>query len=236
MLKRTLLTMCAALMLCTFGASQAFGSFIIAVSLDGGATKTVVASGSDFTPLAGSTSFSGFTIDFLTATSTNGSPMSKLLTSNLSVMHTGGVATDVLSIFVTQTNYTLPAGPFLSMVSSAGGSSPTASNNPVLTGIFQAYYDAGNALYGTGNTNGLQNASVNGGSYLTGDAYGLFANSGLYSVTSQLNIVLALDATTNVTTSISLTAVPVPTGLVLAASAVPLVGFGWLRRRRIAKA
>lgn len=234
MLRRTLLSMGAMLMMSVLSASQAYGSFIIAVSLNGGA-KTVVASGADFTPLIGSVNFGGYTSDFSSASSANAN-LSKLLTSNLNITNVGNSTNDVLNIFVTQTNYSLPTGPFIEMQSSAAGSSPNAANNPVMAGIFQAYFDASNTPFGMSSTNGLQSATANGASYDTGSNFGIFPNPGMYSVTSQLNVVLGLRESTNINTSISLTAMPVPAGLVLVATAAPLIGFGWLRRRRLISA
>jgi hypothetical protein len=202
--------------------------------VNGGAI-TVVASGSDFQ--AGGIFFSGvygdFTVSILGGTSNNGATMSNLLSSTTSVTNNDGTG-KVLNLYVTQTNYTLPAGSPLVFESGLGGSL-IGGSTVGLTGIFQAYADAGNNAFGTTDfTNGPQNATQTGTTFDTGSAASLFNRAGSYSLTSVASLEINGGGTVNYSDHINVTATPAPAGVVLALTGLPFLGIGtWLRRRKV---
>lgn len=215
--------------------ASARADFNIYLQEDGGAI-TLVGSGADFTAASFTGTFGDFKVSIFGATSDNGASLSDLLSSTTSVENLSG-STHTLSLYASQTNYTLPTTTKLNVESGLGGSISTGTVG--LTGIFQAYADANNNLLGFGDfTNGPQNANLNGSTFDTGSATGVFnRDAGPYSLTSVANLTLSGHGKVNYSDHINVTAVPVPAGLVLVLSAMPVLGIGtWLRRRKAVEA
>jgi hypothetical protein len=125
-----------------------------------GVARTVVASGADFASVNFSGTYGDFTVNVFGGAAHNGlqaGTFSDLLSSTTVVINNSG-STATLNLFVTETNYTLSAGPNLNVESGLGGSVSTGTL--ALNGIFQAYADKNNNLNGlTDFTNGVQNAN-----------------------------------------------------------------------------
>jgi hypothetical protein len=196
--------------------------------VNGGAV-TVVGTAADFSAVSFTGTYGGYTITILGGSSDNGATLSDLLQSTTSVTNNSGA--NALHLYVTQTNYNLPAGSPLTITSSLGGSITTPTLG--LTNIFQAYADSTNHAFGTGGfTNGLQSATASGTSYDTGTAAGSFTRSGEYSLTSEVNFALSVGGKANYSSQVNVTSVPEPSTMALAGlGALGLIGFG-LRRRK----
>jgi hypothetical protein len=207
--------------------------------VNGGAI-TVVATAADFTSVTFTGTYGSFSVKVQGGSADNGATLSDLLQSTTSVTNTTG-STATLHLWVTETDYTLPPGDLLQVQSSLGGSVtiPTLG----LTGIYQGYADKGNNLFGVGDfTTGLQSATfVSPGSYATGTATGNFSriDGNPYSLTSVVNFTLSGGGHANYAgqENVFPSPAPAPAGLLLALTALPLLGaHGWLRRRKAVKA
>jgi hypothetical protein len=180
-----------------------------------------------------------FLINFFGAASTNAASESDLMSSTTSIKNLASKS-HTLTIYVSQDDYSLPgsAGSTLVMTSHIGGTVMTGGVGQTLT--FQSYSNNSNGLFDTtgATTTGPQSpvVSVTHSSYDSEpDPSTLFARtSGLYSVTTSNAITLVVGGTLNfaTTTTLELSAIPAPAGLVLALTAVPALAVGgWLRRR-----
>lgn len=100
----------------------------------------------DFKP-AGDISFTGtvgdFSVTFFGSVAQNAKTLSDLMTSSTTVQNTDAAKSHKLTIYVAQSNFTLPPGPFLNMTSHIGGSVTTGGPGQSLT--FQSYANATNA-------------------------------------------------------------------------------------------
>jgi len=204
------------------------------IYLDSGSGQTLVATGNaDFGIASFSGTYNGFVVKVLAATSDNGATLSDLQSSTLSVQNTNA-STKTLTVTVTQTNYSLPAGTPLFVESGLSGS--ISSGTLGMTGIFQAYADKNNAVQGTGGfTNGVQNGIQSGSTYDTGSKIGLFNRTAgsPYSLTTVSTLMMSAGGKVNLSSTVNVTPVPAPAGVVLALSSLPFLGIGtWLRRRR----
>jgi len=225
---------------CVVGsASPAKAAFAMYLQFDGGPITQVagnsVGTGSDFGVISyngtygtGGTTGTEFAIQALSGSATNVSPQSDLLGSTLRITNTTG-STQTLHIYLSQTNYTQPTGNPLRVESGMSGTNNTGTVNPA--NVFQAWLDASNTLLGMpGVGNGLQSANVTGTTWDTGSAVGNFARAGMYSLTSEVNLVMSAGAVINFSNHVNVTnATPAPAGLVLVASMLPFVAV--LRRR-----
>lgn len=216
-------------------ATPARAAFEIALQEAGvnGGAPLVVASGADFSNISFNGTFGDFTVDVLGGSSHNGATLSDLLSSTTRVTNNSGT-TQTLTIIVSQTNYTLPVGSTMAVESGLGGSVSTGTLT--MTNIFQAYADAGNTLRGTtAFTTGSQTATPNGSTFDTGSATGTFLRTGSYSLTTITTFTLSGGGVANFSSHENLnapSAVPVPSGLVLALTGIPVLGLGaWVRRR-----
>jgi hypothetical protein len=200
---------------------------------DGVGVRHVVATAASFTAATFSGTYGDFKVTVVSGSSDNGATLSDLLSSDTLVTNNSSTE-KTLKLWVTQTDYSLPAGSPLTVESSLGGSVNTGSIK--LTGIFQAYADKNNHLFGTTDfTNGLQNASKKGSTFQTGSAIGHFTrNPGHYSLTSVTVFDLSGKGKANYSSQVNVDPAPAPAGVVLALSALPFLGIGtWLRRRKV---
>jgi hypothetical protein len=208
-------------------------------SVNGGAITTVASVPGFGAPATFSGPVDGFTVSLTAGTSFNSATHSFLINSTSVVTNTSGT-TDTLNLWVTEDGYTLPAGSLLNVESGFTDLTvPPATINQ--NGVYQAYADSGNNLYGTSDfTNGPQTAiqiAPGSNQFSTTNAVGLFSRSGPYSLTSVANISgLALNQTTSYTSQIDVTVAPLPatasTGLALLAGLGILGGVSVLRRHR----
>lgn len=210
--------------------NRASAAFEIYAQQDGGAI-TLLDSDSDFGTAIFNGTFGDFRISVFAATSQNAAAGSDLFSSTVKVTNTDD-ATHTLTLYASQTNYTLPAGSPLIVRSQLGGSMSVGTTlNP--TGIFEAFFDDDNALLGMdlADSNGLQNADFDEQSFDTGTASGLFDRDGSYSLTSVTNLTISGGGEVGFQNSITVSAVPEPGSLVLCGLGAGLVGFyGWRRR------
>jgi len=217
-----------------FASSRADAALQIALQQAGvnGGAITVVASGADFTSAAFGGTYGDFTVQVFGGASSNTASLSDLLSSTTRVTNNSG-STATLNLYVTQSNYTLPVGTPLNVESGMGGSVNVGTVG--LTGIFQAYADANNNLFGIADfTNGPQNATQSGSSFDTGSAIGLFNRTGNYSLTSVVRFTLSGGGQANYSSHVNVTAVPEPGSMLLLGSG--LFGLAGAARRRLKKA
>jgi hypothetical protein len=229
-----------ALVALLFSASPSRADLELALSEDGG-SRTVVATGASFTAASFTGNFGGatgndFTVTILGGSSSNGATLSDLLSSTVRVTNNTG-AQHTLQIFLTQTDYTLPAGTPLSVESGLGGTVNVGTVG--LKGIFQGYADRNNGLFGTSDfTNGPQDAKLTGSTLDTGSATGSFPRTAgqSYSLTSITTLAMSGGGSLNYANHINVTStavVPAPAGLVLAASGAVALALARLRRRKV---
>jgi hypothetical protein len=142
-------------------------------------------------------------------------------------------ATHTLHINVSAQDFTSPSSPpspALDLADTVSGSGIDGT----LSGTFQGFADASNALFGTGFKGQLLNFAVSGQSQsfsADGLAHG-FASGPKYSETILSSYTLGGGTSMTLTGGNTQTMVPVPAGLVLALSGLPFLGLPLLRRRR----
>ncbi len=196
---------------------KAAALFQLALEEPGVLGLTVVASGASFgpqiaVPLTGT--FGDFGYSFFSATANNGAGGSNLL-SSVTEINSLTPGTHVLNLYVTNQDYTLTAGPQLSVTSDMGG---TYGSEPGFTGsaTFRMWADAGNGLFTIPGTfsNGLQTttpASGGGVAFMTGTPTGVFTRgAGPYSLTQRTTLTLTGVGDVNYSTHVRLTSVPEP--------------------------
>jgi hypothetical protein len=200
--------------------------------VNGGAIFTV-GSVPDFTSGSFTGTYGDFTVTIFGGASDNGQTLSDLLSSTTSVTNNSGTS-KTLNLWVSQTDYTLPAGTPLRVESGMGGSVNTGTLT--LTNMYQAYADKNNLAYGTGDfTNGPQTGVMTGSTFQTGSMVGSFDRTAGqdYSLTSLTAFTLSGNGKANFSNEIDVTAIPEPTTPVTAFTSLGLLGaLGWLRRRR----
>jgi len=215
-------------------AHATFKLFLQEAGVNGGAI-TEVASGADFTSIQvgfpTAFTYGDFEVKVLSGSSDNAATLSDPLSSTNSVKNVSG-SVKTLSIYVSQTNYTLPADPKLSVESGMGGSVNTGTL--VLTNIFQAFADKNNTILGMSDySNGPQNATQTGSTFDTGSASGTFNRTGNFSLTSVATVTLSSGGVINYSNHINVTA-PAPAGVLLVLTGLPFLGIGtWLRRGKV---
>jgi len=220
-----------------FAASQAAEARTLALALseDGGPVFTQVVSGGSFQ--AGGVVFGGifgdFTVTVLGGAANNGAALSSLLSSTTSITNNTGV-THTLHLWVSETDYSLPAGTPLNVEAGLGGSM-TQTTTLGMNGIFQAWGDNNNVLFGQpASTTGPINASQNLTTFDTGSRLFVFNRTNpLFSLTSVANFTLSGNGTANFSDHVNLTAVPEPASMVLLGSGLLGLAMSARRRRKV---
>jgi hypothetical protein len=140
---------------------------------------------------------------------------------------TGGAA----SLAASATGFTAPTGNPLFLVSDLNGN---GHGTGTMTG--QSYVDTNNGLFAT--SGGGVSSSGPQGPFPINSGYGNTVSTSFngstppYSLTSQLNFNLSTNSNTSGDMQSTVTT-PAPAALVLALSGLPVLGFGFLRRRRL---
>ncbi len=212
------LVLLAGLLMCGLVvASPAMATFTLSLQEDAGPVSTQTFT--DFVAAQWAPSpvvFGDYTITQFGANPINGSVGGDLLSSVVTVQANTSVA-HTLTMTVTETNYTFPAGAVPVVVQSQMGGQWTSGTG---TASFQAYFDATNAAPAVAFTNGLQNANFTGTSFDTGSVFGNTAKgAGAYSLTSVTKFNTNGLGMLNDSNGISVRPVPEPMSLLL-------LGFG----------
>jgi hypothetical protein len=235
--KRALGIAMAGSVVCLLGARSAkagvLNIYLSEAGVDGGTPQIEDSVATSF-PTAGIANgqftgqFGDFYVDVVTSESINIASQSDLISATTSVLDNGVPAT--LSLYITETDYALPAGSSLFMTSQLGGSINTPTLG--LTGIFQGYADASDAVLGMGGfSTGPQSATANGQSFDTGTASGFFNRSGNFSLTSVATLSMGSGALVNYSDNVRLTAAPLPATVWSGSAIFGLLGVSQIARR-----
>jgi hypothetical protein len=201
-----------------FASTRADAALQISLQESGvnGGAITSVGTGADFTATSFTGVYGDFNVTIFGGSSDNGlagGTRSDLLSSTTNIVNNSG-STKTLTMYVSQTNYTLPTGSQLKVESGMSGTVNFGTLS--LTNIFQAYADKNNGLNSlTDFTNGPQTGVPSGSTFDTGSATGLFSRTGMYSLTSVVTLVLSAGASVNISDHINVTAVPEPGSMLL---------------------
>lgn len=199
----------------------------------GGGTGTGTAVGNTDT-------FSGTVGDFavtvsIATSNSPGSPSLAYTTGSAITITNNGANTETLQILSSANGFTSPSSPPpLNVTDTVSGS---VTSGTIVSGNAQGFASLTNALGAeTFASTKLVIATVPGGTSFSanGDVGGFNATS-TYSLTFVENITLSAGGTVTVTGGNVETVVPAPAGLVLALAGLPVLGLGYLRRRRQAQ-
>lgn len=144
---------------------------------------------------------------------------------NYSITRTAGGAPETLTLEISDTDFTTsPIG--MNML--YGG-----TNGSGVTSSFLAGTGLNNTEFNTGDANGTV-GPFGSGAFSGTSGFGVPNNSGNYSLT--ISVTIVNNGSTGVSSGdANINAVPAPAGLLLAATGLPMLGFGtWIRRRRAA--
>lgn len=215
---------------------MASADFVLALQQDGGVI-TPVATGPSFTPLTASGILGDFAYTFFSATGENSATGSNLLSSTTQIRSLSA-DTHTLNMYVSNTDYTLPADLELAVRSGMGGTYG-AEQNFTAGATFQMWADAANGLLSmpVPFTNGLQVAippTGNSTTFDTGpDPTGIFTRlAGPYSLTTLTRITTTGLGDMNYATHVLVAAVPEPGLLLIGLMGAGLMGLYIGARRK----
>jgi hypothetical protein len=169
----------------------------------------------------------------ITDSNSPGTTVATIDLSSLTIVNQSG-ATNTLKILNGDTGFTSPTGATGSLESSISASA-SGQNTGTATVVWSSFFDNTNAQFGT--QQGIPGEPVTltiapgktKSSDLTGSVGPVTAP---YSLTESASITLAAgDKTTDLSGVTTLT-VPVPAGIALVLSGMPVLGLGWWRARR----
>lgn len=211
-------------------AGATFQIFAQEAGVNGGAI-TSIGSAADFTSVSFTGTYGDFALTIFGAKSDNGAALSDLLKGTVKIENTADT-TKTITLYASQTNYTLPLGATLKVESGVSGT--VNSGTLTGTGVFQAYADKNNNLLGTGDfTNGPQSVVFNGSTFDSGSANGVFTRDATpYSVTSVTTAQISAHGSGNFSSHINLIATPEPGTLTLFAGLFFGLGGSALYRSR----
>jgi hypothetical protein len=214
-------------------------------SVSGATMNGVALSGGTFTPVAGTMTISGLVISpsgttggfkvntTVTDSNSPGSSVATIDFSSLSIKNQSG-ASGTLSVLNGDTGFTSPTGAKGTLESSISASA-AAANGSNATVKWASFIDTTNAQFGTqqGIAGEPVTLTIAHGGTKSSDLFGSVTPTPTpYSMTEQLSITLANgDSLTDLSGVTNLT-VPVPAGIALVLSGMPVLGLGWLRARR----
>jgi len=138
-----------------------------------------------------------------------------------------------ITITVSAQDFTSPVSPSLQVLDTVSGSVATGS---LISGSAQGFADSSNALFGEGFASTLLQFGPNssGTSFSVNGNVGGFNSGPKYSLTFTETFTLAGNSSLTLTGGNVQTALPEPTSLMAAFTAVPFLGLGaWLRRRKL---
>lgn len=194
-------------------------AIFVGVSLNGGAITTVASS------VSGQVVFSSTVGSYTYSVSATGYPtlsQPQLQTNSIDVY--GGNASDVITLYVTQTDLNPINGSLLSKFTY----NPGSPSSPADTSVLSTYVDAGNNLYG-GTL--LSSASFADGTLQTAQDVQAVSTANLFSETTKYVIKLSNGASVNDTINLSAAAVPEPASWAMMVGGFGLLGSA-LRRKR----
>jgi hypothetical protein len=190
--------------------------------------------------------FGDFTLTGLAASQSNGSKVSDLESTDLTITNNTNAA-HTLTIQTYANDFTLPAGSPLNLSSSAGGNNiigSSATTNMTHQGWINNANTGIDAPPGPGvpgltppmeTSPGSQAPTYNGMSFDNGTLTTLFTRSGtFFSLTSQASVNVGGGEEIHFTETLTVTATPAPAAIVLALTGLPVLGGVCWRRRRSA--
>lgn len=157
---------------------------------------------------------------------------------NSDVLNTSST-TDTLKVAVSATGFSTPGGVGVELINTVSG---TIASGTVSNGNFTSYVDTSNTLFGTSGATVFSTPAVTFSGTGPTSFSGTTVNNNIVTVGSNYSITAVGSYTTTGGSEILFsggegeTVVPAPSGLTLALSGFPLLGFGgwfWGRKRRV---
>jgi hypothetical protein len=221
-------------------ASPAAATIEVDYSIDGGA-RTFGAASATNTVIWTQTGLGGLfdvTLSFNTSNAP-GTPQLATVTGSQNQVFTTATYSGEhhLTFFISANGFTSPQSPPPTQLSVAATTLLANSVNPVVT-TYTGFASTSNALFDMSQTSTpTGNYSANGqfGSGSGSALSSLFSpNGATYSLTKRLDLDITGPAgITNLSSNLQVTPTPVPAGIVMALSGMPVLGIGaWMRRRR----
>lgn len=237
-MKRTFgIFLAAVAMMCVLSSGSAEGAFKIRLS-DGSSTVTITDQGTgDVNAAVGgityidSSSFAGWTLTVTTGQSKpiTGDPFTAVVTTSLTFTYVGG-GTGTLTVDLTDTDFVLPPYPSAVVTNSA----QTNAGSLLYTSYVQSGVGGNTEFGGIDNNTGTIITNVTGpvtGGPVVTSVGGPISNPFSISTQSVLTMSGPASGSIDVRTTV---VVPAPAGVVLALTAVPFLGLGYIRRRKAA--
>jgi len=233
--------------------APARANFAVTVFVDGVNQNVSLDAGSDDNSFGVHANVTDFKVSIDALSNWAGSQSGSLMSSNSNNKVTtnfgpsGG--THTIEIVISENGWLAPTGSPLLVSNSAGGSIGSSGNSISVAATNQGFLDTSNALATTSSPGGSSTALQSASASLTGTGTaslnynpGTAVNPNVpgatpFTLTQKFKFTVTtngnLASTAGTSATVSVTAAPAPAGLVLALSALPVLGVGhWLRRRR----